>query len=101
MATTYDYNTRKIERDFHFVQYDEKCKRGGLPAKVGNDWCRRCKYYDGSLHPSTLGFHYWGRFEESYVFCKHPEAKDSEGSGPAIRAFYERFEEKALCALCY
>lgn len=101
MAATYDYNNRQITRDFHFVEYDEKCRRMPLPAKAGNDWCRRCPHNAGSVHPSSFGFEYWGWFEKSYVKCKHPEAKDSEDSNGAIRAFHEALEHAALCALCY
>lgn len=101
MATTYCYDNRHIERDFHFVEYGEKCKRGGLPAKAGNDWCKRCKYNGGAVYPSSFGVEYWRWFDNSYVKCKHPEAKDSEGSDGVRRAFYEFFEHQALCALCY
>lgn len=101
MSTTYSYDNRQIERDFHFVEYGEKCKGSGLPAKAGNDRCKQCKYNGGAIYPTSFGFHYWNWFESSYVRCKHPEAKDSEGSEMVRHAFYEYFEKQALCALCY
>jgi hypothetical protein len=38
---------------------------------------------------------------ESYILCKHPDAKDSKGCNIARHLFYEAFKNKALCALCY
>lgn len=101
MATTYDYQTRKIERDFHFVRWDEKCKLGGLPCYVGSERCTKCQHYNGSIHPFSHFLRYGFRLNDSYVFCKHPEKKDSEDCGEAIHAFHEAFEHEALCALDY
>lgn len=101
MASTYNYTNGQIERDFHFVRWDEKCKRGGLPAKAGNDWCRRCPHYVGSVHPWSFGPENWCRLDDSYVMCNHPDAKDSEDSSTVIHLFNEKLKHNALCALCY
>ena len=101
MATTYDYQTRKIERDFHFVRWDEKCKLGGLPCYVGSERCTKCQYYNGSIHPFSFQIRFGYRLNDSYVFCKHPEKKDSENCSEAIHAFHEAFEHEALCAMDY
>lgn len=93
MGATYNYQTGKITRDFHFVEQGDACRLSSLPARVGSEWCRKyCNHFDGI----------WSRFicPASYVLCKHPEAKNSEGCGEAISTFYEELERKALCALC-
>lgn len=100
MAATYDYQTRKITRDFHFVRWDELCKLSGLPCYAGSDRCTmKCKWYAGSIHPFSHHIRFGGRLEDSYVYCKHPDKKDSENSYEAVRAFKEAFENEALCAL--
>ena len=99
MAATYDYTTRQIERDFHFVRRDEKCRLGGLPCYAGSERCTKCQYYAGSIHPFSYHIRYGGRLNDSYVFCKHPEKNDSENSEEALHAFNEAFEHEALCAL--
>ena len=101
MAATYDYSTRKIERDFHFIRYGEKCKLSGLPCYSGSDRCLKCQNYEGSIHPFSTHIRYGLRLDESYVFCNHPEAKDSENCGMAKHVFHEQLEQEALCALCY
>lgn len=101
MAATYDYSTGKIERDFHFIRWHEKCKLGGLPCYVGSERCTKCQHYDGSIHPWSMMLRHGFRLNDSYVFCKHPEKKDSENSLEAVMAFNESFENRALCALCY
>lgn len=93
MGATYNYQTGKMTRDFKFVEQGDACRLSSLPARVGSEWCRKyCNHFDGI----------WSRFRgpASYVRCKHPEAKDSEGCGEAIRTFYEELEHEALCALC-
>ena len=100
MATTYDYQTRQIKRDFHFVRWDDKCRLSGLPCYAGSDRCtKQCKYYAGSIHPFSTMLRYGLRLNDSYVYCKHPEKKDSENSSEAVWAFQEAFEHEALCAL--
>lgn len=99
MATTYDYQTGQIARDFHFVRWDEKCRLGGLPCYVGSERCTKCKYYNGSIHPFSYHIRFGGRLNDSYVFCKHPDQKDSENSREASDAFNEAFKDRALCAL--
>ena len=101
MAATYDYTNGKMERDFHFVKWDEKCRESGLPCRAGSNICSRCPHYDGSIHPSSFGPEYWGRLDDSYVLCKHPDKEDAKDSGVARHLFYERLKHKALCALCY
>ena len=91
MACTYDYQTGKIERDFHFVKVGEKCKLSGLPAKAGNERCCKCPYRRGEIYSWQL------RGDDSFVMCKHPEAKDSEGSEGARFMWYKKFKEEALC----
>lgn len=98
---TYNYQTRQIEIDFHFVEWDTKCKGSGLPCKAGSERCVKCQYFAGSIHPWSFRVEHYGRLEESYVKCKHPEAKDSEGCATARHLFCEALEDAALCALCY
>jgi hypothetical protein len=92
MGATYNYKTGKITRDFHFVELGNACRLSSLPARVGSEWCRKyCNHFDGT----------WTRFigPASYVLCKHPKAKDSEGCGEAISTFYEELESRAFSAL--
>ena len=100
MAASYDYTTGKMERDFHFVKWDTRCKGSGLPCKAGSDRCQKCEHYWISIHPSGFGPEYWGRLDDSYVLCKHPKAKDSEDCGTARHLYYEQLKHEALCALC-
>lgn len=97
MAATYDYLTRKITRDFHFVKGDTKCTGSGLPTWTGghHDRCRKCQYYLGTLYGWTL------RTDDGFVMCKHPDKKDDEDSGKAQRLYYDKLEQEALAALCY
>lgn len=90
MALTYDYNTGKSTRDFKLVKDGEKCWGSGLPCYVGSDRCLKCKYNTGSIYP-------WG--SDSYVYCLHPEAKDSPGYEIAESALYERLLVNAMSAL--
>lgn len=92
MGATYNYQTRKITRDFHFVKQGTACHLSSLPARVGSEWCRKyCNHFDGS----------WSQFigPSSYVMCKHPKAKDSENCWEAIITFNGELERRALCAL--
>ena len=100
MAATYDYSTRRIERDFHFVRWDERCKLSGLPCYAGSDRCRSCNHYCGSIHPFSMQLGYGFRLKDSYVMCKHPDKKDSENSSEAMSAFHKKLEHEAMCALC-
>ena len=90
MACTYDYNTRKITLDFHLVAYDEICTLRGLKGKAGNQECHRCPFYDGSY--SNMRTIDW----DSFVKCKHPDAKDSNGSQNVKYEICEKFELEAL-----
>lgn len=99
MALTYDYNTGKITRDFKFVKYREKCRGSGLPCYVGNDRCLKCKYNSGSIHPWTSLETTLSSLEESYVYCHHPEAKDSPGYMIAQRVLYDKLQVNAMGAL--
>lgn len=101
MAATYDYQTGKVEHDYHFVRYGEKCRLSGLPTFVGNDRCLMCRHYDGSIHPFSTYISLGLRLDDSYVLCKHTEQKDSENCRLARRAFYEKLQNDALCALCH
>lgn len=101
MAATFDYQTGRIEVDFHFVEWDTKCKGSGLPCKAGSERCQKCQHFNGSIHPWSFDVTSFARMDDSYILCKHPDAKDSEGSGTASYLFYEAFRNKALCALCY
>ena len=71
MAMTYDYNTRKITRDWHIRRHDEKCRLSGLPAYIGGDRCQKCPYNKGTRDLEDTFF----------TLCSHPEAKDSENQG--------------------
>lgn len=95
MATTYDYSTGRIERDFHFVERDTACRLTQLPARVGSEWCRRCEHHRGDIYSWEL------RGEKSYVMCSHKDMKDAEDCQKAVMLFNERFEQEALEALCY
>ena len=102
MAATYDYQTRKITRDFHFVRWDEPCRLSGLPCYAGSDRCTKvCKHYKGSIHPFSFILKFGFRLKDSYVYCNHPDQLDSENSSEAAHAFHEAFEHEALCALAY
>lgn len=90
MPLTYDYSTGKTTRDFKFVKFGEKCWGSGLPCYVGNDRCIKCKYNTGSINP-------WD--SDSYVYCHHPEAKDSPGYMTAQRVLYEQLQVNAMSAL--
>ena len=100
MAATYDYQTGRIEYDFHFVRYGEKCKLSGLPCYSGSERCSQCKYNAGAIHPFSCQLRCGIRLDDSYRLCKHKEAKDSENSRLAKYAFHEQFKDEALCALC-
>lgn len=90
MACTYNYDTGKITLDFHLVKYDEICGLRGIKGKAGNQECHRCPFYGGSYSDmSTIDW-------DSFVKCKHPEAKDSEGSWTAKYDICEKFREEAL-----
>ncbi len=95
MAMTYDYQTRKITRDWHIRRDDEKCRLSGLPAKVGGDRCSKCPYHKGIEHD------YQARDLEDTFFtlCSHPEAKDSENTKYVLRRIYDRFEDEALARM--
>ena len=99
MGATYNYSTGKIEHDYHFRRWDEKCKLGGLPCYVGSDRCRQCSHYAGSMHSFSTQLRYGFRMKDSWVMCQHKEAKDSENSGEAHFAFGEMMRHNALCAL--
>ena len=101
MAAEYNYQNGQITYDFHFVRYDEKCKLSGLPAYVGGDRCMRCPHNVGSIHPFSVQLKYGVRLDNSYVYCNHKDAKDSENCGIAKHAFREQLQDEALCALCY
>lgn len=90
MALTYDYSTGKATRDFKIVKCGEKCWGSGLPCYVGNDRCLKCKYNTGSIHP-------WG--SDSYVYCHHPDAKDSPGHMIVQSALYDNLKVEAMSAL--
>lgn len=101
MGASYDYQTGRVERDFHFIRYGEKCKLSGLPAYAGGDRCLKCQHNAGSIHPFSCHIKYGFRLNDSYVFCNHKDAKDSENCGEAKHAFHEQLQDEALCALCY
>lgn len=101
MAATYDYQTGRIEHDYHFIRYGEKCRLSGLPCYAGNDRCLNCQQNAGTIHPFSYQLRHGIRLDDSYVLCKHKEAKDSENSGLAKYAFNEQVKYEALCALCH
>lgn len=92
MAMTYDYNTRKITRDWHIRRHGEKCRLSGLPAKAGGDRCQKCPYHKG------IEFDWQARNLEDTFFtlCSHPEVKDSENTQNVLWRIYDRFESEAL-----
>ena len=90
MACTYNYETGKITLDFHLVAYNEICTLRGLKGKAGNSECHRCSFYGGSY--TDMSSIDW----DSFVKCKHPDAKDSNGSLHVKHEIYEKFKEEAL-----
>ena len=98
MATTYDYQTGKIERDFKFVRYGEKCKRSGLPCYAGStNRCEKCQHYGGLITPWEMREFTWRNLgDDSYVVCKHPDAQDSKDSEHFISIWYEYFRNEAI-----
>lgn len=90
MACTYNYETGEITLDFHLVAYNEICTLRGLKGKSGNSECHRCPFYGGSY--TDINSIEW----DSFVKCKHPDAKDSNGSLKVKHEIYEKFKEKAL-----
>ena len=90
MACTYNYETGKVTLDFHLVAYNEICTLRGLKGKAGNQECHRCPFYGGSYSDmSTINW-------DSFVKCKHKDAKNSENSSGAMSAVIEKFIEEAL-----
>lgn len=94
---TYEYDTRKITRDFKLVEEDEICRLSGLPARVGNIRCQKCKKYGGKLYSWQYG--HIADDDNTYVICKHKDQKESNGCSKALSYLYDIFEHKALCAL--
>lgn len=92
MAMTYDYDTRKITRDWNIRWHDEKCRLSGLPAYVGGDRCRKCPYNKGI----KTDWEARDLEETFFTLCSHPEAKDSENTGDVLRRIYDEFEGEAL-----
>lgn len=90
MACTYNYETGEMKFDFHLVAYGEICELRGMKGKVGNSECHRCPCYGGSY--SDMRSIDW----DSWVKCKHPDAKDSENSRDAMYVLREKFREEAL-----
>lgn len=99
MAATYDYQTGRIEHDYHFIRYDEICRLSGLPCYSGSDRCLHCQCNKGTIHPFSFHLRHGIRLDDSYVLCNHKDAKDSENSGLAQYAFYEQLKDEALRAL--
>lgn len=92
MAMTYDYNTRKITRDWHIRRHDEKCRLSGLPAYVGGDRCSKCKYNKGT----EVDWQARDLEDTFFTLCSRPETKDSENTENVLWSIYDRFESKAL-----
>ncbi len=93
MACTYDYNTGKITMDFHLIRHDEICNLRGIRTRVGAFGCKNCVFNAGThIHRNCTEW-------EDYVKCKHPDAKDSEGSWAAWHNICEKFKEEALSYL--
>ena len=78
----YDYETRKITRDFKLIRFGERCKFSGLPAITGNDRCRKCKYHQG--------------FYRYCVKCTNEEIKESDGLQKLISEMYREIENEAI-----
>lgn len=93
MATTYNYDTREIKRDFHFARYDEPCRLTELPCRVGSPRCLECRYRAGTIYS-------WDILDkDSFAMCKHPYMTDSPLCGKAEAWFNYRFETEALSIL--
>lgn len=90
--STYNYNTGKITRDFKFVKRGSVCRLTQLPARVGNDWCSRCKHNLGTIH----SWEYRG--DDDFIKCSHEKQVDAEDCFEVAWRWNERFREEALCA---
>lgn len=90
---TYDYQTRKITRDWHLKKHGEICRLRGVPARVGAYGCKNCPHNKGNETD-------WNADIEDMFFtkCNHKDAKDSEGSSSMLEQIYDKFELKAMCA---
>ncbi len=97
MACTYNYKTRQVTFDFHLVRYGEICNLQRVQARVGGYGCQHCPLCAGTEHDITATINDW---QESFIRCKHPLAKDSKDSGKLKRILSEEFERRALDALC-
>lgn len=88
----------KIERDFKFIRYGEKCKRSGLPCYAGaTNRCEKCQHYGGLITPwEMIEFTCRNLGDDSYVVCKHPDAQDSKDSEHFISIWYEHFRNEAI-----
>lgn len=92
MAMTYDYETRKITRDWYLKRDGEKCRLSGLPAKVGGERCRKCPYHKGETFDMDAI-----EYEDSFLtYCSHPQATDSENTEKLLGHIYRRFENEAI-----
>lgn len=87
---TYDYTTGKTTRDFKVVSTQDGCKLSGLPCNVGSERCQKCKYYS---------IMYCSLQHGSFVFCKHPEQKDTDNCWEVLDGFYSKFKIEALSQL--
>lgn len=90
MATTYNYETGKIERDFNFARYNEACRLTELPCRIGSARCLECRYRVGTIYSWEL------HGSDSFAMCKHPYMPDSPVSGAAEALFNEYFRNQAL-----
>lgn len=95
MSATYDYSTRHIKRDFHFIEVDSICHNRITPTRVGGIGCGMCPFNKGRVN--MLGIKMIRHFDDpDYIKCNHPEAKDSENSGEVVWHWNQWFEDMAL-----
>ena len=86
MSCTYNYHTGEISLDFHILKLGEICRRMPLPARVGNNYCIRCKFNAGTYRTDDGVFYK----------CKHEQATNSEGCESVMRCIYDDLRQEAI-----
>lgn len=92
----YNYDTRKIERDFVLKKVEGSCKQDPNHTKLIGVMCRTCPFYDGEKSFYSRNSDYClGDYLGHYIFCKYHK-KDDEGTQKIIWNMMDKFEEQAI-----
>ena len=84
---SFDYQTGRIERDFHFVKVESICELlHPIRSYVGGEGCSHC-----GCNKGTYSTKY-----DTCVLCSHPNAKDSPGTDELRFLYMENFKDEAL-----